>query len=103
MEPHLLQTISNDQNLNNNKNNIKSYLKINPKKLFNKNCTKICPTWENAGGFLRFYSILPENGDLLGFYCRASIVYNIMLLALRRNNNTTDTMFSILPDFQLHL
>ena len=33
--------------------------------------------------FLRFYSILPEIRDLLGFYCRASIVYNIMLLALK--------------------
>ena len=32
---------------------------------------------------LRFYSILPESRDLLGFDCRASIVYNIMLLALK--------------------
>ena len=29
-----------------------------------------------------FFSILPESGDLPGFYCRASIVYNIMLLSL---------------------
>ena len=32
--------------------------------------------------FLRFYSILAESRDLLGFYCRVSIVYNITLLAL---------------------
>ena len=32
--------------------------------------------------FLRFYSILLESRDLLGFYCRASTVYNITLLAL---------------------
>ena len=31
---------------------------------------------------LRFYSILSESRDLLGFYCRDSTVYNIMLLAL---------------------
>ena len=30
----------------------------------------------------RFYLISPESRDLLGFYCRASIVYNIMLLTL---------------------
>ena len=35
--------------------------------------------------FLRFYSILLESRDLLGFYCRASTVYNIMLLALTLN------------------
>ena len=29
---------------------------------------------------LTFYLISPESRDLLGFYCRASIVYNIMLL-----------------------
>ena len=28
------------------------------------------------------YSILPESRDLLGFYCRASTIYNIMLLTL---------------------
>ena len=27
---------------------------------------------------------LPESRDLLDFYCRASIVYNIMLLTLRK-------------------
>ena len=31
---------------------------------------------------LRFYSILPESRDLLGFYCWVSIVDNIMHLAL---------------------
>ena len=31
---------------------------------------------------LRFYFILPESRDLLGFYCRASTVCNVMLLAL---------------------
>ena len=31
---------------------------------------------------LMFYLISPESRDLLGFYCRASIVYNIMLLTL---------------------
>ena len=49
MELHLLQKFLNDQNLNNNRNNTKSYLKTNPESLFNKNCTKICPTRENAG------------------------------------------------------
>ena len=29
-----------------------------------------------------FYLISPESRDLLGFYCRAFIVYNIMLLTL---------------------
>ena len=29
---------------------------------------------------LTFYLISPASRDLLGFYCRASIVYNIMLL-----------------------
>ena len=29
-----------------------------------------------------FYLISPESRDLQGFYCRASIVYNIMLLTL---------------------
>ena len=29
--------------------------------------------------FYRFYLILSESRDLLGFYCGASIVYNIML------------------------
>ena len=28
------------------------------------------------------FLISPESRDLLGFYCRASIVYNIMLLTL---------------------
>ena len=32
--------------------------------------------------FLRFHSILPESRDWLGFYCRASKVYNIMFLSL---------------------
>ena len=31
---------------------------------------------------LKFYLILPESRNLLGFYCRACTVYNIMLLAL---------------------
>ena len=31
---------------------------------------------------LRFYLILPESRDLPGFYCRASLVYSIMLLAV---------------------
>ena len=35
-----------------------------------------------AHGFLTFYLISPERRDLLCFYCRASIVYNIMLLTL---------------------
>ena len=51
IELHLLQTFRNDQNLNNNKNNTNSYFKTNQKNLFNKNCTKICPTPENAGVF----------------------------------------------------
>ena len=34
-------------------------------------------------GFNGSYFILPESRDLLGFYCRASIVYNIMLLTLK--------------------
>ena len=29
---------------------------------------------------LTFYLISPESRDFLGFYCRASIAYNIMLL-----------------------
>ena len=32
--------------------------------------------------FESFYLISPESRDLLGFYCRASIVYNIILLTL---------------------
>ena len=32
--------------------------------------------------FYRFYLISTESKDLLGFYCRASIVYNVMLLTL---------------------
>ena len=35
--------------------------------------------------FLRFYSILPESRDLIGFYCRASMVYNVMRLVLMKN------------------
>ena len=31
-------------------------------------------------GFLRFHLISPESRNLLGFYCRAPIVYDIMLL-----------------------
>ena len=30
----------------------------------------------------RFYLISPERRDLLGFYCSAFMVYNIMLLTL---------------------
>ena len=30
--------------------------------------------------YSRFYLISPESRDLLGFYFRASIVYNVMLL-----------------------
>ena len=32
--------------------------------------------------FLHFYLVLPENRDLIGSYCRASISYNFMLSAL---------------------
>ena len=46
------------------------------------------------GFFKIFYLISPETRDLLGYYCRAFIVCNIMLLTLNHSSSGDDTIKS---------
>ena len=46
-------------------------------------CTQLVNSNYRSSTIQFFHLISPESGDLLGFYCRASIVYNIMLLTLK--------------------